>query len=295
MEQQIKKVMGYTVLGQGAKLTDNQIRDIAANSDDEGLKKMAQKMLDLRQTQGVPTEYKTFYQGFKKRNPNADDMDISNAWQELKTKLQQSRYGKFMQIPSLPGMAFNRYTNEMEPMKLPSGVNLENLTTQVAANKAYQNQKKQYEATMQVVNSAALDKDTLLKTSDNFKRSDYPAPNAVMNWTAKQFGSQERQKEYAQFETALLAFSRKYMRVVTGAARSVAELSVGAQKASDIISKFDSWDVLQARVNQAQKEIDNEQKGYLNGMDALKAEVARFGNTSKTDGASQKSDPLGLR
>jgi hypothetical protein len=270
------------------KMTSVQLA-AASTSSNPRVADKAKKIMEAQKTAGSATEYKTFYSGFKQRNPESDDMTISQAWQKIQLDKQQNRYGKFTQIPGLLGTGFNRFTNEMVPMKLPSGVSLDQLTTQVAANKAYQNQKKQYEATMQVVNSAELDKNTLLKTSDNFSRYNYPAPNMITNWTAKQFGSQERQKEYAQFETALLAFSRKYMRVVTGAARSVAELSINAQKGSDIISKFDSWEVLKARIEQAQKEINNEQTGYLNGMDALKDELAKFG------GASKKSDPAGLR
>ena len=149
---------------------------------------------------------------------------------------------------------------------------------------------------MQVVNSAQADKQTLLTASDNYARGNYPAPNIVMNWTAKQFGSQEEQEKYGQLEIAILAFSRKYMRVVTGAARSVAELSINAQKGSDIIAKFDSWQVLKAKVDQAQKEMDNEGLGYRNGMDAIKDELNKFGGTGVSGGGGGgKSDPASLR
>ena len=106
--------------------------------------------------------------------------------------------------------------------------------------------------------------------SGAFERSNYPAPNKIVTLTGEQLGSQQTQKEIGQFKIALLAFSRKYMRIVTGAARSVAELSVGAQQNADtILNKFDSWSTLKAKVEQAQAEINNTDTSYKDQLKEL--------------------------
>lgn len=110
----------------------------------------------------------------------------------------------------------------------------------------------------------------LLHTSKAFTRSNYPAPNKIINWWSKNFGSVERQSELGQFGVALLAFSREYMKVVTGSARSVAELSLGAQATADeILSKFDSWKTLEAKVNQARIEMENTNKSNIEEIEEV--------------------------
>jgi hypothetical protein len=128
---------------------------------------------------------------------------------------------------------------------------------------SYQNVKKASDMTDVAIQQTDHNASALKVASDAYQRSNYPAPNKVINWSSEQFGSPEKQAEFAKFKLALMAFSREYMRVVTGAARSVAELSVGAQaSADDILSKFSSWQTLQAQVDQAKIEIENVHKSY---------------------------------
>jgi len=128
---------------------------------------------------------------------------------------------------------------------------------------SYQNVKKASDMTDVAIQQTAHNADALQVASNNYARSNYPAPNKVINMAAEQLGSPKRQKEFAQFKLALMAFSREYMRVVTGAARSVAELTVGAQASADeILSKFSSWETLKAQIDQAKIEIENVHKSY---------------------------------
>jgi hypothetical protein len=115
------------------------------------------------------------------------------------------------------------------------------------------------DAVAQAVGQSEKNAEALRTASANYRRSSYPGPNHFVNWAKKNMSS----KEYGQFEVALQAFQKEYMKVTTGAARSVAELSVGAQmSAEQIMSKFDSWEVLEAKIKQAQTEINNSPQSY---------------------------------
>lgn len=122
--------------------------------------------------------------------------------------------------------------------------------------------------TSQANRQAQKNADALLQTSTDYKRSNYPAPNQLVGWVSKNLGNQKTQAEFGKFKVALLAFTREYMRVTTGAAASVAELSVKAQeKADDIISSSDSWSTLDAKVKQAKIEMDNTVKSHKEEAD----------------------------
>jgi len=132
------------------------------------------------------------------------------------------------------------------------------------------NLQKQSDMTNQAIIQTDHNANALLTASKGFSRSNYPLPNKIITMTGEQLGSPERQAEVGRFKIALLAFSREYMRVVTGAARSVAELSITAQDTADtILSKFDSWSTLEAKVKQAQIEIGNVQKSYKEALDTV--------------------------
>lgn len=134
--------------------------------------------------------------------------------------------------------------------------------------------------------------DALLTTSKAFTRTDYPAPNKIVNWWSKNFGSVERQSELGQFGVALLAFSREYMKVVTGSARSVAELSLGAQATADeLLSKFDSWGVLEAKVRQAKTEMDNTNKSNIEEIGKVSNELRNFSPEKKPGSGGSDNKP----
>ena len=139
-----------------------------------------------------------------------------------------------------------------------------------ADTKAYLQLNTDYERTMQAVEMTKQYATLVHDRNNAYQRSGYPAPNRFYNWAQKNLSSQE----LAQFEMSLMAFSREYMRVTTGAARSVAELSVGAQaKVDDILSKFDSWQVMNARVSQAEKEINAVPESYQRRIGAIKGRL----------------------
>jgi len=234
--------------------------------------------------------FDTFVKSYRETNPEKTDMEAVSAFRTMEAQASQKRYLPFTQVPNMPGYGYNRQTNAIEPMKMPEGIDPGTIADKKAATKSFDNLQKQYSMTKQVIDAADLDAHTLLKTSTNFGRSDYPAPNRIIGWGSEQFGSEEAQKEFGQFKVALPAFSRKYMRIVTGSARSVSELSVGAQAtADDILSKFDSWSTLEAKVKQAQQEIKNEEIGYNNGLKTLREVI---NNVPGKSDAPEKAKPL---
>jgi hypothetical protein len=171
----------------------------------------------------------------------------------------------------VPGLVFDRRSGKYTWSKIPEGgEDTAKITDQSAAFKAKKTLVTDYARTSQVIRESQMDANTLLGRSSVFSRSNYPAPNKLITWTGEQAGSPKTQAEIGQFKIALLAFSRKYMRVVTGAARSVAELSVGAQDTAEtVLNKFDSWTTLEAKVKQAQAEINNTDKSYKDELKAL--------------------------
>jgi len=147
-----------------------------------------------------------------------------------------------------------------------------------ADTKAYLLLNGDYERTMQAVEMTKQYATLVHDRNNTYERTGYPAPNKFYNWAQKNLSSEE----LAQFEMSLMAFSREYMRVTTGAARSVAELSIGAQaKVDDILSKFDSWKVMNARISQAEKEIDAVPQAYEKRIGAIKGRLDKaYGTVS---------------
>ena len=149
------------------------------------------------------------------------------------------------------------------------------------------NMQKQYNMTDQAIKQSNKNAHEVFRTSDSFTRSDYPAPNKIIQWTGQQVGSQKLQAEIGQFKVALQAFQREYMRIVTGAARSVAELSIHAQMSGEeILSQFNSWSTLKAQVDQANREINNVQKSYTEELGEVK------GAYKKISGAEWKPEKI---
>jgi hypothetical protein len=151
---------------------------------------------------------------------------------------------------------------------------------------SYKNVRKQYDMTQQAVNQAQYLGKALYDTSNNFKRFGYPAPNRVAVWASTQLGDKETQEAVGRFKVALMAFSREYMRVVTGGARSVAELSIGAQDtADDVLARFDTWDVLNAKVDQAFIEMNYVSKSFQDQMNNIQNELGPSGVVGLTGGS----------
>ena len=145
-----------------------------------------------------------------------------------------------------------------------------------ADKKALNNLQKRATMTAQSAGQAKNNAEALLKTSENFGRYNYPAPNRIAGWWAKNLGSPERQASFGRLKVALNAWAREYMRVTTGAAASVAELTAGAQaKVDEMLSTSDSWSTLKAKVKQGQVEMDNVTKSH---NDELKSTQRRLMN-----------------
>ena len=159
---------------------------------------------------------------------------------------------------------------------------------------SYQNVKKASDLTDVAIKQTDNNAEALQKVSDTYSRSNYPGPNKMINWGSQQFGSQQRQAEFAKFKLALMAFSREYMRVVTGAARSVSELTVGAQaSADDILSKFSSWSTLKAQVDQAKIEIQNVHKAYGDTLRSQSLDL--YGKDPAADSSGGGGLPSGFK
>jgi len=136
--------------------------------------------------------------------------------------------------------------------------------------KSYLTIKTDYDRTIQVVEQLRNFSPLLHEANDKYKRLGYPAPNKFWNWAQKNLSS----PELAQFEMSLLAYSRDYMKVTTGAARSVAELTMGAQEKVDtILSRFDSWEVMDARIKQADKEVNGVEKSYNTQLEKIRGRI----------------------
>lgn len=133
------------------------------------------------------------------------------------------------------------------------------------------------------------------RTSSNFLRSNYPGPNAILTFVGKNIGNQKLQAEIGEFKVALMAFQREYMRVVTGGARSVAELSVGAQMTSEqILGQFDSWPTLKAKVAQARREIANTKTSYIEELSSLQNSYKNLrGEEYKEESATKTTGKIG--
>jgi hypothetical protein len=143
--------------------------------------------------------------------------------------------------------------------------------------------------TNQAVEQSKENASLLREANTNYKRTGYPAPNKFLSWADTNLSKEEK----AKFDLALLAFSREYMRVVTGAARSVSELSVGGQAtADDILSKFSSWEVLNAKIEQAQKEIENVPKSYETQINEVSGRIKKKLGGADTSSSSDKEKSI---
>lgn len=134
----------------------------------------------------------------------------------------------------------------------------------------------------QSVSQANKNRKEVSRTSKEYARSKFPGPNRFLNWWNDNLTT-DQQKKFGQFKVALLAFSREYMKVVTGSARSVSELSISAAATADeILRKFDSWEVLEAKLDQAQKEMNNFNKSNNEEIQNVKKQIknAQQGNAS---------------
>lgn len=195
---------------------------------------------------------------------------LTNALLRKIEKPEYTPFSKFHKNKSDNILFENAYGNLLEKY----GISPDEVATMgkdvKAATKAYiktaENKAMVDQAVEQSRNNAKL----VLEANNNYKRLGYPAPNKFWDYAQKHLSSTER----AQFELSLLAFSREYMRVTTGGARSASELSVGAQKNVDeILSRFDSWDVLNKKIEQAQKEIDAVPQSYDRELNKIRKQI----------------------
>lgn len=142
----------------------------------------------------------------------------------------------------------------------------------------------------QAVSQASANRDQVIETSRRYNRFNIPAPNRVGNWLTYNAGSAEQQKQYGQFQIALLAFAREYMKIVTNSARTPTELSVQAQQMVDrLFRESDSWAALEGKLEQAQKEMDNTTESYSKTIKRIDERMIReagidgFGKKVKLD------------
>jgi hypothetical protein len=127
--------------------------------------------------------------------------------------------------------------------------------------------------TQQAIDMADKMADLMNERNTSYKRTNWPAPNKFWNWAQKNLSS----PQLAEFETSLMAFSREYMRIVTGAARSVSELSVTAQtKIDEVLNRFDNWEVVDAKIKQAQKEIKAVDDSYAKIINDTRGRISGY-------------------
>jgi hypothetical protein len=201
-----------------------------------------------------------------------------------KMAAEAAALGIKIELPAL-GMAsgarvgvMNSIAEYLQANNLPVSSLGDNAAMRKALTYSMQNMKKNADMTKQAVMQADNNGRALQEASRNFNRSEYPLPNKIQTWLGTQAGTPQQQKEIAQFKVGLLAFSREYMRVVTGAARSVAELSMKAQDtADDVMSRFDSWSTLNAKIEQARKEMAGVSKSHADVANEIKDSLSKIG------------------
>jgi hypothetical protein len=153
---------------------------------------------------------------------------------------------------------------------------LDVISSNYKANQASQAQiVRFYDVTQQAVRQAENNLKEVQRTSKEFVRFGIPAPNKVYNWVAKNLGTAEQQKKLGEFKTAVVAFAREYMRVVSNAARSSQELTDKSKDMADeLFATSDSWVALEAKINQAATEMKNTTYSYQDQIREVQDRIA---------------------
>jgi hypothetical protein len=214
-----------------------------------------------------------------------------------KATAQGMKYPQYQQVPDMPGWGFNRLRNTIDLIGVGGktvatiGVDEANKMTPdriaeiKAATVAYKNIEKQYAMVGQAELQAERNIKILRQYSDKYIRIKYPTPNSLLAVWDVQTGD----VPVEQFKIALLAASREYMRVVTGGARSAAELSVDAQKKADeLLNVSKSWDVLQGQTDVMMQELKATKGSYDEQMQELKDKIKGVKKPTKTEEPPKK-------
>ena len=193
--------------------------------------------------------------------------------QKDKEALMSNRIPAYQTVADMPNMRFNRKTGGFE--MAPSPNSPERQAEIRGATKSLYNSRKMYDMTMQAERQAERNIKIVQDVSNKYIRSRFPLPNKF--WAAVRTGTGD--PIMGEVQVKLLAASREYMRVVTGGARSAAELSIAAQtKADEIMNNSDSWEVVNAKTSAMIQELKATEKSFKDQMqeqqDVISGKVA---------------------
>ena len=154
------------------------------------------------------------------------------------------------------GVAKDAVSNTAAAIADASGVNVDQLLSEYAANKAAVTQLEKQNLGVGAYEAQALkNADLVTKFSDQYQRTGTPLQNKYKNWSA---GQLEGDPKLSQFEASIYAFSREYAKIVGGGAMGAAALTDSASSAADhLLNAAMTKEQLNATMDVMKLEMDN--------------------------------------
>jgi hypothetical protein len=246
------------------------------NNPDTVQRDEAQAQIDRLQKMDkskTPSEVSLFETVTGEKKENRGTPDYEKRFIKFESDKLSGRIPAYQTVADMPNMRFNRKIGSFE--MAPSPNSPERQAEIRGATKSLYNSRKMYDMTMQAERQAERNIKIVQDVSNKYIRSRFPLPNKF--WAAVRTGTGD--PIMGEVQVKLLAASREYMRVVTGGARSAAELSIAAQtKADEIMNNSDSWEVVNAKTSAMIQELKATEKSFKDQMqeqqDVISGKVA---------------------
>lgn len=235
--------------------------------------------------------------------------------QEMARKTLENKSAFSMKVAGARGEAYNKSrvmqvfdAEQNKPVLVSGKIAMENPQryTPLAGAAEFQADKQtliameKQEAASKFTGKLAHNSAELLKTAmKNYGPGDIPKINAAAMIAIRNMGSAEDMGKLSAYEQAIYAYSREYVRAMSGGALSVAQLHAATQeKSEELFKKTAAPAQMNAAIEQSLLEVDQFQKSWKETTNELRNKMStRPPSPSGATGmpGAKTSDPLGLR